>query len=67
MNCLKALRGVAVVDRIRNNYIRTGYGVNCMLCERVDQSIIRWHAHIERMVEDRLVKRIKKAELDGTK
>ena len=45
----------------RNEDIITGCGLRYKLSERMDQSVMRWYEHIEKMSEERLEKRIYKA------
>ena len=52
-------------DRMRSEDIRIGCVLKYMLRERVDQSVMRWHRHIERMSEEGIVKRINRAGVDG--
>ena len=52
-------------DRMKNEDIRMGCGLKYKLSERVDQSVMRWYGHMERMSEERLVKRIYRAGVDG--
>ena len=65
MRCLRNMCGVTRRDRIRNEEIRRRTGVMRDLAGRADQSTLRWFGHIERMEEDRLVKRIYRSEARG--
>ena len=62
MSCLRPIRGVTMWERMRNEHIRMGCGFTYKLSERVNQSIIIWYGHMDRMSEERLVKRISRAE-----
>ena len=55
------------MDIMRNEGIRTVYGLRCKLSEKVDQSVVRWYGHLERTSEERPVKRIHRAGVDLTK
>ena len=44
-----------------------GCGLKCKLNERVGQSVMRWYGQIERMSEQRLMKEIRRAGMDGTR
>ena len=44
-----------------------GCGLKHKLNEKVDQSVMRWYGHMERMMEERLVKRIYRAGVGGTR
>ena len=61
MNCLRPIRGVIMWARMRKEDIRMGCGLKDKLSERVDQSVVRWYGHMERMSEERLVKQIYRA------
>ena len=43
------------MDKVRNKEVRRGAGVGRSLFERVDQRVLRWNGHIERMNEELLV------------
>ena len=44
-----------------------GCGLKYKLRERVDQLVMRWYGHMEKMSEERLGKRINRAGVDGTR
>ena len=67
MRCLRSMCGVTRRDRIRNEEIRRRTGVGRELAGRADQSRLRWFGHIERMEDDRLVKKIYKSEARGVR
>ena len=41
MSCLRPITGVTMCDRMRNEVIRMGYGLEYKLSKRVDQSVMR--------------------------
>ena len=55
MRCLISIIGMSRVDKVRNKEVRRGAGVGRSLFERVDQRVLRWNGHMERMNEERLV------------
>ena len=55
------------VDRLRNEEVRRRAGVPYELAERVDESVLRWFGHVERMDEGRLTKRVWRGEVDGSR
>ena len=65
MRCLRSMCGVTRRNRVRNEEVRRRTGVMRELSGRADQSVLRWFGHIERMDEDRLVKRVYRAEVRG--
>ena len=56
MNNLKGLLGIKRMDRIPNARIRELWGVKKDLHEKIDEGVLRWLAHVEKM--ERIAKRI---------
>ena len=67
MRCLRSMVGVSRVDRVRNEEVRRRAGVDKSMSDRVDQRVLRWYGHMERMGEERLVKKVWVAEVDGVR
>ena len=65
MRCLRSMAGVSRMDRVRNEVVRQRTDVNGTLANRVDRSVLRWFGHMERMEDERLVKRVMKARVSG--
>ena len=65
MKCLRSMIGVTRMDRVRNEEVRRRTGVERELGDRVDERVLRWYGHMERMSEERLVKEVWKAEVEG--
>ena len=65
MRCLRAISGVRWYDRRRNEEVRESFGERISLEERADRSVLRWYGHRERMGEERLVKKIHEANVEG--
>ena len=51
MSCLRSLVGVSRMDRVRNEEVRSRAGIEMELVSRVDQKVLRWFGHVERMNE----------------
>ena len=49
--------GIRRVDRVLNARIRELCGVRKGLNEKIDEGVLRWFGHVERMVRDRIAKR----------
>ena len=62
MKCLRSLVGVPRMDRVRNEEVRTRAGIERELTSRADQRSLRWFAHVERMGEYRMARRVLMAE-----
>ena len=58
MHCLRNICGVKRLDSVRNEEIRIRCSKEVSVCETADQSVLRWLGHVERMEENRLVKRV---------
>lgn len=57
MNCLRSISGVRRIDCIRNEEIRRRCGKTVGVSEKIDRGILRWYGHVERMGDERLVKK----------
>ena len=65
MRCLRSMTGISLMDRTRNEIVRARAGVRGELSARVDMNVLRWFGHVERMDNERLLKRVVNAEVDG--
>ena len=66
MDNLRGLLGIRRMDRIPNARIRELYGVRKGLDERIDESVLRWFGHVERMERNRIAKRVYVGESAGS-
>merc|ERR1711973_521573 len=57
--------GVSRLDRLRDDGVRRMTGVRKELAARVDRKVLRWFGHVERMDDDRLLKKVVSARVDG--
>ena len=57
--------GVSRLDRVKNEVVRAKTGVRRELAVRVDMNILRWFGHVERMDNERLLKKVMNAKVDG--
>ena len=53
MNNLRGLMGIRRMDRIPNARIREICGVRKGLDERIDEGVLQWFGHVERMESKR--------------
>ena len=65
MECLRSMTGVSRLDRVRNEVVRARTGVRRELAARVDMNVLRWFGHVERMDNERLLKKVMNAKVDG--
>ena len=54
MDNLRSLLGVKEMDRVPNAWTKK----LCRVAKCVDESVLRWFGHIERMENDRMAKRV---------
>ena len=55
---LRGLLGIRRMDKFLNARIRELCGVTKEVDERIDEGILRWFGHVERMEKDRIAKRV---------
>ena len=67
MNCMRNICGIRRIERVRNEEIRRRCGKNVDVCEKVEQNVLRWFGHVERMGDERLVKRMYNSDIMGTR
>ena len=65
MKCLRSMTGVSRLDRVRNEVVRARTGMRRALAARVDMNVLRWFGHVERMDNERLLKKVMNAKVDG--
>ena len=65
MKCLRSMIGVSHLDRVRNEVVRARTSVRRQLAARVDMYVLRWFGHVERMDNDRLLRKVMNAKVDG--
>ena len=65
MKCLRSMTGVSRLDRVRNEVVRARTDVRRELAARVDVNVLRWFGHVERMDNERLLKKVMNAKVDG--
>ena len=63
---LRGLLGIGRMDGVLNAWIRELCGVRNGLDKRVNESILQWFHHVERMERDRIAKRVYVVECDGS-
>lgn len=67
MKCLRSMCGVTRYDRVRNEEVRRRTGVVQELSVRAEKKVLNWFGHMERMDEERMVKRIVGSNVEGTR
>ena len=65
MKCLRSLVGVSRMDRARNEEEHRRASIERELVSKVDQRILRWFGHVERMDEYPMARRVLMAKVSG--
>ena len=65
MKCLRSMTGLSWLDKVRNEVVRVRTGVRRELVARVDMNVLRWFGHVKRMSNERLLKKVMNAKVDG--
>ncbi len=55
------------MDWVRNDEVRRRTGVVKELAERTEQRVLRWFGHLERLEEERLLKKITRSDVRGVR
>ena len=58
MDNLKGLLGINRMEKAPNARIRQLWGVKMNVDEKIDEGVLRWFGHVERMENDRIAKRV---------
>ena len=67
MDNLRGLLGIRRMDRVPNARIRKLSGVRKGVHKRIDEGVLRWLGHVERMENDRNAKRVYVGECAGSR
>jgi hypothetical protein len=51
MKSMRAMSGVRIMDRVRNEEVPRRFGIYLSIVERINRSVFRWHVHVEIMEE----------------
>ena len=65
MKCLKSMTGVSQLDKVKNEVVRARTGERRELAARVNMNVLRWFSHVERMDNERLLKKVMNVKVDG--
>ena len=55
---LRGLLGIRRMDRVQNVRIKEFCGVTKGVDERIDEGVLRWFDHVERIENDRIARRV---------
>ena len=58
MKCLRSLVGLSRMDCVRNEEVHRRAGIERELASTADQRVLRWFAHVEKMDEYCMARRV---------
>ena len=58
MDNLKFLLGMKRMDEVPNVWIRQLWGLTKSVDKKIGEGVLRWFGHVERIEDDRIVKRV---------
>jgi hypothetical protein len=64
---MRAMFGVSIMDRVRNEDVRRRCGSEVSIGERMDINVFMWYGHVERMEEEKIVKGVYSAKIEGSR
>ena len=67
MNCLRNICGLKRTDRVPNVEIRRRLGKSVSVSQIIDQGVLRWFGHVERMEDERMAKRVHESNVRGVR
>ena len=67
MKCVRNICGIRGVDRVRNTIIRERCRCELSVLERIERNVLKCFKHVGRMGEERLVKRVYQANVEGNR
>ena len=67
MDNLRGLLGIRRMDKVPNARIRQLCGATKGVDEKIDERVLRWFGHVERMENDRNAKRVYVGECAGSR
>ena len=65
--CLRNMCGIRRVDGVRNAIVRERCGCKLNVLERIERNVLKGFGHVERMEEERLVKRVYQANVEDSR
>ena len=65
MKCVRSLVRMSSLDTVGNEEVRRRAGIERELASRVDQLVLRWFEHVDRMDEYRITRRVSMEEVCG--
>ena len=66
MDKIRSLLGIRRMDRVPNARIRELCGMAKGVDERIEEDVLHWFSHVERMENDRIAKKLYVGEFAGS-
>jgi hypothetical protein len=54
IKCMRAMCGVTIINRVRNEDMLRRYGTELNIGERMDRNVLMWYGHVEKMEDESL-------------
>ena len=67
MNCLRNICSLRVIGRVPNVEIWRRCGKNVSVSRRIDQAVLRWYGHVERMGDERMAEGVYNSDVGGVR
>ena len=67
VNCLRNICGLRRIDRVLRLEIRRKCEKNVSVSQRIDQDVLRWFGHVERMGDERMASRVIESDVRGVR
>ena len=67
MNRLRNICGLIRIDRVSNVEIRRRCGKKVSVSQRIEQGVLRWFGHVEKMGDERMARRVYESDVGGVR
>jgi hypothetical protein len=67
MKCMRAMCGVSIMVRVRNEDERRQCGSEVSIREIMDRNVMMLYGHLETMEEERMVKSVYRVKVEGSR
>jgi hypothetical protein len=64
---MRAMCGLSIMGRVRNEEVGRRCGSELIICVRIDRNVLRLYVHVERMEEEKMVKRVYWSRSEGSR
>jgi hypothetical protein len=67
MSCMRAMYGVSIMCRVITEDVCRWWGSEVNISERMVRNVLRWYHHVEMMEEERIIKSVYSARVEGSR